>query len=119
VGGAADVRRFVEDEPIRARRIGLRERGWRWCRHNPAVAGLAAALSLLMVGATVVSVLAAAHFERTAANERAARRQADDARRARELNLADTYTSFGVAAGARDDPRHAALVVADAARPAG
>jgi hypothetical protein len=113
---AADFQRFLDDEPIEARRISLRERGWRWCRRNPAIASLAAALAFLMVGATVVSVLAATYFERTAANERAARRQADDARRARELNLADTYTSFGLAAGARDDPRQAVLWFANAAR---
>jgi WD40 repeat protein len=116
---AGDLQRFLDDEPIQAQRIGLRERAWRWCRRNPVIAGLTAALVLLMVGATVASVLAAAHFERTAANERAARQQAEEARRARELNLADTYTSFGLAAGARDDPRQAVLWFANAARLAG
>jgi WD40 repeat protein/serine/threonine protein kinase len=116
---AADLQRFLNDEPIQARRMNLRERGWRWCRRNPAIASLTAALVLLLVSATVASVLAAARFERTAANERAARQQADDARRARELNLADTYTSFGLAAGARDDPRQAVLWFANAARLAG
>jgi serine/threonine protein kinase/WD40 repeat protein len=116
---AADLQRFLRDEPIEARRISLRERGWRWCRRNPAIASLATALAVLMVGATVVSGLAAAYFERTAANERSARWQADDARRARELNLADTYTSSGLAAGARDDPRQAVLWFANAARLAG
>jgi WD40 repeat protein/serine/threonine protein kinase len=116
---AADLQRFIGDEPIEARRISLRERGWRWCRRNPAIASLAAVLVVLLVGATVASMVAAAQFERTAANERVARRQADDARRARELNLADTYTSFGLTAGAHDDPRQAVLWFANAARLAG
>ena len=42
-----------------------------------------------------------------------------EARQARELMLADTYTSFGVAAAARDDPRQAVLWFANAARLAG
>jgi WD40 repeat protein/serine/threonine protein kinase len=116
---AADLQRFLDDEPIRARRTRLYERGWRWCRRNPVIAGLTAALILLMGSATLASLLAATHFERTAANERTARRQADDARRARELMLTDMYTSFGLAAGTRDDPRQAVLWFADAARLAG
>ena len=46
---AADLRRFVEDRPILARRINPAERAWRWCRRNPALAsaiGLAAAAVL-------------------------------------------------------------------------
>jgi serine/threonine protein kinase len=40
---AADLRRFLEDRPIRARRVGPWERGVRWCRPNPLAAGLLAA----------------------------------------------------------------------------
>src|SRR5262249_35563435 len=45
---AEDLQRFVNDEPIKARRIGSVERFMRWCRHYPAVAGLIAAVLLLM-----------------------------------------------------------------------
>jgi WD40 repeat protein/serine/threonine protein kinase len=37
---AEDLHRFVADEPIRARRVSGIERAWRWCRRNPAAAGL-------------------------------------------------------------------------------
>src|SRR5262249_59991495 len=37
---AEDLRRFLDDRPVLARRAGLPERAWRWCRRNPAVAAL-------------------------------------------------------------------------------
>jgi serine/threonine protein kinase len=52
---AEDLQRFVNDEPIKARRIGSLERFGRWCRRNPAVAGLLATVLLLMAAGTAVS----------------------------------------------------------------
>src|SRR5207245_9610386 len=101
---AADLQRFIDDEPIRARRLMMRERAWRWCRRNPGVASLTALVAFLLLGVTVASLVTATHFERTAASERAARLQADEARRARELTRNDMYTSFGLAARAPDAP---------------
>jgi serine/threonine-protein kinase len=50
-----DLQRFVNDEPIKARRIGSLERFGRWCRRNPAVASLTAAVLVLMTAGTAVS----------------------------------------------------------------
>lgn len=47
---ADDLRRFRDDQPIRARRIGAAERLCRWSRRNPAIAGMSLAL---MIGAIV------------------------------------------------------------------
>jgi tetratricopeptide (TPR) repeat protein len=47
---SADLNRFVEDRPILARRVTRRERLWRWCRRNPAVASLLALLFLVLSG---------------------------------------------------------------------
>ncbi len=46
---AADLRRFVEDRPVRARRATVAERLWRWGRRNPTTAALLAALLLVAV----------------------------------------------------------------------
>jgi serine/threonine protein kinase len=53
---AADLRRFLNDEPIRARRVRAVERVCRWCRRNPAISLTAAAAALVVV-ATVVAAL--------------------------------------------------------------
>lgn len=46
---AAELQRFLNDEPIRARRESLVERGARWCRRQPALA--ATLLTLALTGA--------------------------------------------------------------------
>ena len=50
---AADLQRFLDDEPIHARRASNSEKLWRWCRRNKLVAGLAAVVVLLLVSAAV------------------------------------------------------------------
>jgi serine/threonine protein kinase/WD40 repeat protein/Flp pilus assembly protein TadD len=45
---AADLRHFLEDKPIEARRVGRTERVWRWVRRNPTISGLAAAVAVLV-----------------------------------------------------------------------
>jgi WD40 repeat protein len=54
---AADLRRLLAGEPIRARPIGVVERGWRWGRRHPAAAVLAASvLVALLLGASGLTV---------------------------------------------------------------
>ena len=64
---AEDLRRFLDDRPILARRTGPVKLAWRWCRRNPALAAATAAVFLLMVAITVVSVVA---YAQTAAANR-------------------------------------------------
>ena len=56
---AEDLRRFLEDRPIRARRCSPAERAWRWARRNPAVASLGASVALLLAALAIGSTLAA------------------------------------------------------------
>src|SRR5205823_6198389 len=51
---AEDLRRFLAGKPIQARPLGRIQRGWRWCRRQPA---LAAAL-----GVALLASLATAFF---------------------------------------------------------
>jgi eukaryotic-like serine/threonine-protein kinase len=45
-----DLTRFIDGRPIRARRVYLTERLWRWSRRNPAIASLSTALLLVVLG---------------------------------------------------------------------
>jgi hypothetical protein len=51
-----DLRCFLADRPVRARRSQLPERLWRWCRRNPAIASLAAVIALLLLLVVLGSV---------------------------------------------------------------
>jgi serine/threonine protein kinase/WD40 repeat protein len=46
---AEDLKRFVEDRPVRARRISEVERLYRWCRRNPLPASLLAGIVLVFL----------------------------------------------------------------------
>ncbi len=56
---AAELRRFLENRPIRSRPISASERVWRWSKRNPSLAALnalAAGLTVFMaIGATVAA----------------------------------------------------------------
>jgi serine/threonine protein kinase len=53
---AEDLQRFLDDKPIKARRVSALEQAWRWAMRNRAVASLAVGLLLaLMAGLAGVS----------------------------------------------------------------
>jgi len=56
---ASDLENWLEGRPIEARPVGRLERSWRWCRRNPAVTTALAAVALLLVAITALSLLSA------------------------------------------------------------
>jgi WD40 repeat protein/serine/threonine protein kinase len=78
---AEDLRRFVDDEPIAARRPTELERLWMWARRRPAVAGLIAALFLTLIAGSIVSTVFAV---RAGGFARDAQRRAEEARQQRD-----------------------------------
>jgi serine/threonine protein kinase/Tfp pilus assembly protein PilF len=84
---AADLQRFLADEPIQARRLSPRERLWRWCRRNPAVAGLTAAVALLLVGMTVAALTFAAVLDSGSRQLEASLKVTSEARKEAEKSL--------------------------------
>jgi serine/threonine protein kinase/formylglycine-generating enzyme required for sulfatase activity len=61
---AADLQRFINDEPIRARRISTIDRLTRWIRRHKSVAALSALAALLLVAVTAISSLAAIRLKK-------------------------------------------------------
>src|SRR5262249_12780572 len=96
---ADDLRRFLADRPIRARRASSAERTWRWARRNPAVASLLGAVAALLVAVSVVSTVAAVRLN---ADREHIRQAEGDARRAqREAGLREAEPLAGEAHGIR------------------
>jgi serine/threonine protein kinase/WD40 repeat protein/tetratricopeptide (TPR) repeat protein len=54
-----DLRRFLEDRPIRARRSTTTEQCWRWCRRNPGLAAANVMAVLLTMVLAIGSTIAA------------------------------------------------------------
>jgi serine/threonine protein kinase len=54
---AEDLRRYVEDRPIRARRVSAAERLARWCRRNKGLSAAIRLAALTLVAAVILSLL--------------------------------------------------------------
>ncbi|MEX0678902.1 MAG: WD40 repeat domain-containing serine/threonine-protein kinase [Pirellulales bacterium] len=83
-----DLRRWLAGKPILARPIGQVARGWRWCKRQPLVAGLWAAVLLVLLAGTTISlsfgIEAAAKAYEAEAQQQKAEEAANEARREKE-----------------------------------
>jgi WD40 repeat protein len=98
---AEDLEHWLRGEPIGARPIGRAERTWRWCRRNPALAGLLTATAAALLAGTLFSTYfgiqassraqeaedSAAEAKRSAEQERQQSARAQEEKRKAERNL--------------------------------
>ena len=106
---AADLRRWLADEPVQARRMGLVERAVRWCRRNPVVAGLSTTIVLLLIAVAAITTNAyfrEAHLRQIAVGDRDVARDAVEKKEA-ALEEADRHAE--IAKDERDAAQRAEL----------
>jgi hypothetical protein len=92
----ADLARFLRDEPVHARPLNVLQKSARWARRRPTVAGLTAAVAILLVAGLVITVAAYARI--TAANRVAneKRRLAEEAGALSQRRLALSGVANGI-----------------------
>jgi eukaryotic-like serine/threonine-protein kinase len=77
---AEDLRRFLSDRAVLARRATPVETAWRWCRRNPAVAGLLTAVAALLIVVAAGSMVASLRLRAALDDSEAHRRDAVEAK---------------------------------------
>jgi eukaryotic-like serine/threonine-protein kinase len=92
---ADDLRCFLEDRPIRARRATSFERAWRWSRRNRMTAALIATAAASLLLAAVVGWIGYATTRKALAGESARRHEAEAATRRADENVALSLEVFG------------------------
>jgi WD40 repeat protein/Flp pilus assembly protein TadD len=111
---ADDLKRFVEDRPVKARRASEAEKFWRWCRRNPALAGALAAAVLLFWVAFAGITINYVKAEAARKNEARQREAADVARRHEADQREQAEKTLYYSNIARAQLEYRALNVADA-----
>ncbi len=113
---AEELRRFQSGESIQARPVGMLERGGRWCRRNPVVAGLLGTVAaVLLLGATVATgfgLYASTQAEQARTAEGQARTAEQNAK-AKEKEALEQKQKVDEALVAKEEERKSKEVEAD------
>jgi WD40 repeat protein/serine/threonine protein kinase len=95
---AADLQRFLKDEPVQARRTSAVEHLTRWGRHNRGLAASLSGIALLLIAMAAASLIAAGYFrqqkELQAGLARANKKLADENEARRKEAEAGLYKSL-------------------------
>jgi WD40 repeat protein/tRNA A-37 threonylcarbamoyl transferase component Bud32 len=84
---ADDLRRFLEDRPIQARRTSGVEQAWRWCRRNPGWATMTVTIAVLLTVIAVGGVVMNFELRGALAQSESERAEAQKAERGRREQL--------------------------------
>jgi hypothetical protein len=111
---AEDLRRFLADRPIQARRAGRSERAWRWCRRNPMLAVAIGLAATALVACTGLSAGFAIYQTRAAARLQTEQERSDRERQKAERLALDVALDRGLTGEEVDDPGRRLLWLAQA-----
>jgi len=125
---AADLQRYLNDEPIKARPPSVVERAVKWAKRRPAAAALVGVSALALVSAVVAGTVYSAQLKTHNAELESALTEASQqrdttapalkneavARRVTETTLTDMQTAYGLMAGEQGDAPQALLWFAGA-----
>lgn len=89
---ADELRRFLAGEPILARPLNRVQRGWRWCRRKPVVAGLTAAVAVSLLLGLAATFWQWRSAEHNFADAEAARGDAEARRRETAAALGESQS---------------------------
>jgi eukaryotic-like serine/threonine-protein kinase len=99
---AEDLRRFLADRPVLARRSSPTEQAWRWCRRNPALATTSMLAIAGLVAAVVVLAFSNARIARTSRLLALALREKDGALKTARENEIQAKASTQEASSQRE-----------------
>jgi YD repeat-containing protein len=85
---ADDLANWLAGRPITARPVGQSERFWRWCKRNPTISGLTAAVAASLFAGIIGSTYFAVQASRRARAEGQERRRAENAEKNWKVMLA-------------------------------
>ena len=108
---AADLRRFINGEPILARPVSRLERVWRWCRRNPRVAVPSGLAGVFIVSTALISTWAwnsaAIAAEQIAQERDNVKEQRDEAEKQKGIAEAQTIVAVANENKAREEQAEA------------
>jgi serine/threonine protein kinase/WD40 repeat protein len=90
---AEDLRRFLADRPIKARRSTASERLWRWCRRNRVAATLSALLLVVLLATAVAGVVMSLRLNEALGQAQGDRDKARDAVQGGKRKLFESYVA--------------------------
>ena len=96
----AELRRYVENRPIRSRPIPAHQQFWRWCTRNPGLATAGAMAAAATIALAIVSSVAARNYSRQVQALKAEQHQTNEAERKARLELGKSLLTEGAALGA-------------------